>query len=183
MTKTAVMPIYAKNSQNLPLWNRKADKFETWYAASSTRVLPSLSKGCPWVDTDLFYCKVKFGPLCFCMGKKVTTMDFSKIGVVYDKKVGRCSQQKEYMKLCEYQRSRSFIDLDPNHSDSIFLIFFSSVTTDFNISSALRWASKYGLMEVEWAYKWFQMKCIHITIRQKKLQFENWKVITVLILL
>ena len=42
------------------------------------------------------------------------------------------------MKLYEYQRSRSFIDLGPNHSDSIFLNFFSSITADFNISSALR---------------------------------------------
>ena len=33
------------------------------------------------------------------------------------------------MKLYEYQRSRSFIDLGPNHSDSIFLNFFSSITT------------------------------------------------------
>ena len=40
----------------------------------------------------------------------------------------------------EYQRSGSFIDLVPNHSDSIFLNFFSSITTDFKISSALRWA-------------------------------------------
>ena len=40
----------------------------------------------------------------------------------------------------EDQRSRSFIDLDPNHSDSIFLNFFSSITADFNISPALRWA-------------------------------------------
>ena len=44
------------------------------------------------------------------------------------------------MKLYEYQRSRSFIDLDPNHSDSIFLNIFSSITADFNISAALRWA-------------------------------------------
>ena len=51
-------------------------------------------------------------------------------------KVGRCNQLNEYMKLYEYQRSRSFIDSD--HSDSIFLNFFSSVTADFNISSALR---------------------------------------------
>ena len=44
------------------------------------------------------------------------------------------------MKFYEYQRSRSFIDLDPDHSDSIFLNFVSSITADFNISSALRWA-------------------------------------------
>ena len=63
---------------------------------------------------------------------------FSEIIVVYDIKVDRCSQINEYMKLYEYQRSRSFFDLGPSHSDPIFLIFFSSVTADFNISSALR---------------------------------------------
>ena len=35
----------------------------------------------------------------------------------------------EYMMLYEYQRSRSFIDLGPYLSDSIFLNFFSSITT------------------------------------------------------
>ena len=52
-------------------------------------------------------------------------MDFSETIVVYDIKVGRCSQQEEYMKLYEYQRSRSFTDLGPNLSDSKFLNFFS----------------------------------------------------------
>ena len=56
-------------------------------------------------------------------------MDFSEIIVVYDIKVGRCSQLNEYMKLYEYQRSRSLIDLGPNLSDSILLNFFSSITT------------------------------------------------------
>ena len=56
-------------------------------------------------------------------------MDFSETVVVYDIKVGRCSQLNEYMKLYEYQWSRSFTDLGPNHSDSIFLKFFSSITT------------------------------------------------------
>ena len=55
---------------------------------------------------------------------------FSEIIVVYDIKVGRCSQLNEYMKLDEYmyQRSRSFTD-GPNHSDSILLNHFSSITT------------------------------------------------------
>ena len=56
-------------------------------------------------------------------------MDFSETIVVYDVEVGRCSQLNEYMKLYEYQRSRSFIDLGRNHSGSIFLNFFSSITT------------------------------------------------------
>ena len=33
------------------------------------------------------------------------------------------------MKLYEYQRSRSLIDLGPNLSDSTFLNFFSSITS------------------------------------------------------
>ena len=59
------------------------------------------------------------------------TMYFSEIIVVYDRKIGtcRCSQLNKYMKLYEYQRSRSFIDLGPNLSDSIFLNFFFSITT------------------------------------------------------
>ena len=56
-------------------------------------------------------------------------MKFSETIDVYDLKVGRCSQLNEYMNLYEYQRSRSFIYLHPNLSDSIFLNFFSSITT------------------------------------------------------
>ena len=52
--------------------------------------------------------------------EKVKTMDFSETIVVCDIKVDRCSQLNEYMKLYEYQRSRSFIDRCPNLSDSIF---------------------------------------------------------------
>ena len=61
--------------------------------------------------------------------EKVKTMDFSETIVVYDIKAGRCSQLNEYMKLYEYQRSRSLIDLGPDLSDSIFLNFFSSITS------------------------------------------------------
>ena len=63
-------PYMIKTLKDLLLENPKADDFETWYAASSARVLPSLFKWWPCVDLDLFYGKVKFGPLCFCMGKK-----------------------------------------------------------------------------------------------------------------
>ena len=73
-------------------------------------------------------------------GKKVKQWIFSETIVVYDIKVGRCSQLNEAMKLYEYQRLRSFIDLGPNHSDSIFLNFFSLITADFHLSLALRWA-------------------------------------------
>ena len=39
------------------------------YVALCTRVLPRLFKLLPWVDLDLFYAKVKFGDIGFCMGK------------------------------------------------------------------------------------------------------------------
>ena len=45
--------------------------------------------------------------------EKCKTMDFLETMVVFDIKVGRCSQLNEYMNLYEYQRSRSFIDLGP----------------------------------------------------------------------
>ena len=79
-----------KTLKNLLLRNQKAYDLETWYAASGGRLLPSLFKCWPWIDLDLFYGKVKFGPLCFCMGKG-KAMDFSETIVVYDIKVGRYS--------------------------------------------------------------------------------------------
>ena len=63
------------------------------------------------------------------MGQNVKTMDFSEIIVVCDIKVGICSELNEYMKLYEYQKSRSLTDLGPNLSDSILLNFFSKITT------------------------------------------------------
>ena len=58
-------------------------------------------------------------------GKKVKQWIFSENIVDSDIKAGGCSHLNENMMLYEYQRSRSFIDLGPNHSDSIFLNFFS----------------------------------------------------------
>ena len=59
-------------------------------------------------------------------GNKSKTMDFSEAIVVYDVKVGRCSQLNDYMNLYEYQRSRSFIDFGPVSLRFNILIFLSS---------------------------------------------------------
>ena len=74
-----------------------------------------------------FMARSNFVPYAFVWEGK--TKDFSETIVVCDIKVGRCRKLNEYMKLYEYQRSRSFIGLGPNLSDSIFLNFFSSITT------------------------------------------------------
>ena len=63
--------------------------------------------------------------LMLLYGEKGKTMDFSDIIVVCDIKAGRCRQLNEYMKLCESQRSRSFIDLGPRSLGfNIFKLFF-----------------------------------------------------------
>ena len=80
MTNIAVIPRYGKIiKKNLLLGNQKSDDLETWYATLGTWVLPSLFKRSPWVDFDLFYSKVKFGPLCSCKGKKVKQWIFRKL--------------------------------------------------------------------------------------------------------
>ena len=41
------------------------------------------------------------------------TVDFSESIAACDMKVGRCSQLIELMKIYEYLRSKSFLNLDP----------------------------------------------------------------------
>ena len=41
--------------------------------------------------------------------EKMKTLDFSETIAASDLKVGRCRQLIEFMKLCEYRRSRSFL--------------------------------------------------------------------------
>ena len=41
------------------------------------------------------------------------TVDFSETIAASDLKVGRCKQLIELMKVCEYSRSRSSLDLGP----------------------------------------------------------------------
>ena len=41
------------------------------------------------------------------------TVDISETIAACDPKIGRCRQLIEFMKVCEYRRSRSFLDLGP----------------------------------------------------------------------
>ena len=45
--------------------------------------------------------------------EKVKTVDFSETIAASDLKVSRSRHLIEYMKICEYRRSRSFLDLGP----------------------------------------------------------------------
>ena len=72
------------------------------------------SNDAPGLTLTYFTARSNLVPYAF-VWVKIKTMEFSETIVVYDIKVGRCSQLNEYMKLYEYQRSRSFTDLGPNH--------------------------------------------------------------------
>ena len=135
------------------------------------------SNEAPGLILTYFTAKSNLVPYAFAW-EKVKTMDFSETIVVYDIKVSRCSQLNEYMKLYEFQRSRSFIVFGPDHSDSIFLNFFSSITADVNISSALRWA-----IQGQWSSGFSQavnVCMLHYTITSQnhplfyRLQWNSW---------
>ena len=78
------------------------------------------SNGDPGLILNYFATRSNLVPYVF-VWEKVKRMSFSETIVIYDIKVGRCSQLNKYMKFYEYQRSRSLIDLGQNLSDSIFL--------------------------------------------------------------
>ena len=66
----------------------------------------SLFKWWPWVDLDLFYDKVKFDNLGFSIGKSENCWFFRTFAA--------CDlKPTEKMNICEYWRSRSFLDLGP----------------------------------------------------------------------
>ena len=72
--------------------------------------LPRLFKVWLWVDLDLFYAKVKFGHIGFCMGKSENYYFLETIAAL-GLKVSWSIQLNELMKLSEGQRSRAFFDL------------------------------------------------------------------------
>ena len=117
-------PYMVKPFKNL-LRNRQADFHETWYVPSGAPVHHNLFKWWPLSDLDLFYGKVKFGYLCFSMGRSEYSGFFRNY-----LKVGRFRQLIEIMKLCEYWRSRSFL----YHIFSRFCMFCALLTSRYQVS-------------------------------------------------
>ena len=62
------------------------------------------------------------------------TVDFSETIAACDLKVGRYRQLIEFMKLCEYSRSRSFLDLGPRlfTQENLILTFLENHWAVFN---------------------------------------------------
>ena len=107
MTKMAARPIYGKNPSKIFFSRTGRPIFtKTWYVASWTPAHHNLFKWWPWVDLDLFYGRVKFGNLGFSMGKSENCW-FFRTFAAWDLK------PTEKRNICEYWRSRSFLDLGP----------------------------------------------------------------------
>ena len=107
MIKMAAMPIYSKNPLKI-FFSRTGRPISTKLGnvASGTPAHHSLFKWWPWSDLDLFYSKVKFGNLGFSIGKSENCWFFRAIAA--------CDlKPTEKMNICEYWRSRSFLDLGP----------------------------------------------------------------------
>ena len=94
-----------KPFKNLLLQNQWADCNKTWHVVFRAPVYHGLFKLLTLFDLDLFYAKVKFCRLGFCMGKGENYL-FSKIVPAYDLK-----EINKEMKLHDYQRPRSSFDL------------------------------------------------------------------------
>ena len=101
--------LYMAKTLKVLLQNHLTDGLETWCVASGMPVvLPTLFKLWPCVDLDPF--KAKFDHLGFCMGNSENYIFFETIAAL-SLKVGWSIQLDDFMKLNEYQRSRSFFDI------------------------------------------------------------------------
>ena len=91
------------------------------------------------VDLDLFYAKVKFGHIGFCIGISETRYyleTIADIGI----KVGLSIQMNELMKLIEYQWLRSLFDIGQTLKDHSDIkkgpyLTFAKDHSDFKIKS------------------------------------------------
>ena len=94
---------YRKPFKNLLLRNQWTAFYESLYVALGTRAHHNL------LGLTLTYFMTNFVTYAF-IGKS-ETVDFSETIAACDLKIGRCRQLIELIKVCEYSRSRSFLDL------------------------------------------------------------------------
>ena len=115
--KLSCMPIYGKNLKKYS--SLEPNSRWSWNLvcsikySSTTKFFQMMTLGWPWPQGQIW-------SLMLFIWEKIKTMDFLETIVVYAIKVGRWNLLNEYMKLYEYQRSRSFTDLCPSHSDLMF---------------------------------------------------------------
>ena len=142
MAKMAATPIYGKNP--LKISPKPAGRFPRNLVCSNGDSNPSkfiLFIWWPWLDLDLFYGKFQFCNLGFTKEKVKTLffcVFFSETIAASDLKVGRCKHLIEFLKVGEYWRLMSFLDLCPRpnvvfvqNSNQIFWVIIVLFLTKF----------------------------------------------------
>ena len=113
MTKISPISIYGKNLKIfISSWTKRPMTLKIGMQHRVLKCYQIYSNHDPGLTLTYFTTRPNLVPYAF-VSEKGKTMDFSETIVVYDIKVGRCSQPNEYMKFYEYQRPRSFINLRP----------------------------------------------------------------------
>ena len=108
LTSVDAMPIYCKNLKKSSSQEQKGQWPRILVCSigysSTNKFVQLMTLGCPWPI-------LRHGQIWFYAF--VWEKDFPEFFLVYDIKIGRCSQLNKNMNLYEYQRSRSFIDICP----------------------------------------------------------------------
>ena len=124
MTKMAAMPICGKKLKKIFFSGTKRPLklgMQHWVL----EYYQVCSNDYPELTLTLVYFTARSNLVLYAfVWEKGKTMDFSETIVVYDVKVGRCSELNQYMTLYEYQRSGSFIDVHPRSLRFIFSTSF-----------------------------------------------------------
>ena len=125
------------------------------------------SNDAPGLILPYFTARSNLVPYAF-VWENVKAIDVSETIAVYGIKVGRCSQLNKYMKL--WVPKVSVIHLPC----SKFLNLFSSITTDFSISSALRWAIR-GHWSSGYYYVFYSFSKLQMVFKYRTTQGSTQK--------
>ena len=102
MSKMATTPIYGKTYFKIFFYRTVSPmNLKRGMQHQGLKAHKFCINGCPWVDIDLFYGKVKFGNFGFFI-RKSENWGFSEIFAACGLKVRRCSQLIELIKGCEH---------------------------------------------------------------------------------
>ena len=137
MTKMAAMPINGKNLQKSSSLEPKSGW--PWNLVCIIEYYQICSNDGPGLSLTYFMARSNSVPYAF-VWEKVKTMDFSETIVVYDIKVGRCSQLKWVHTALWVPKVKVIHWPWPKSLRFNIFKLLSSITADFNISSALSWA-------------------------------------------
>ena len=140
MTNVATMPIYGKNLKKIFYWTKRLMTLKVGMQHCVLKYYQICSNDDPGLTLTFLRPGQIWSPMLL-YGEKSKTMDFSEAIVFHDVKVGKSVHEPLWMSKVTVIYWLWFKSLRFN-----ILNFFSSITSDFNISSAHRW-----VIQDQWA--------------------------------